>query len=98
MRCLGLSVEQSGNVVTALVGLLGAAIGAGASYFTTRQMIVSKYNTALHKKRIEAYIILWEKFQPLAQYAREKKVDKKDIKEVRDGLVEWYYKNGGIFL
>jgi hypothetical protein len=60
MRCLGLSVEQSGNVVTALVGLLGAAIGAAASYFTMRQIIVSKYNTAIHKKRIEAYVILWE--------------------------------------
>lgn len=83
---------MSGDVSSILIGLIGVAIGAAPSIITTRLTIVSKYNTALHEKRIEAYSNLWGIFR-LRLYGR---ID--DIKHTPRKMVWWYYNKGGIFL
>jgi hypothetical protein len=89
---------MSGDVSSILIGLGGVAIGAAASIITTRLTIVSKYNTALHEKRIEAYSNLLGIFYRLRLHGRERSVCIDDIKHTMEDLVRWYYNNGGIFL
>jgi hypothetical protein len=92
----------TGEVVVALVGLVGvlvtAVITALATAAKVKQDLEADYDLALRDERLAAYRELWRRLEPLAKYFRAEEVTYRRLRELGTELRSWYFHTGGIYL
>lgn len=86
-----------------ITGLVSGVISSALTYFGTRSKIRLEmrvdYDRSLHAKRLELYIQLWPKTQPLGRYAPYAPLTLNIVTKVSSDMGRWYFfEQGGIYL
>jgi hypothetical protein len=90
------------TLLSLLTGLISGAITAVVTYYATlskaRLDLTIEYDKELRQNRLVAYQALWKRLKPLARYSRERPVTYQIVKDTSEGMRDWYFDTGGIFL
>jgi len=86
------------TLVAIILALVTAVLAAGGTYWTTRRNLQVQYDADLRKLRIDAYQDLWARMMVLAKYGRPETLVRQGAVELGEGLKDWYFTVGGIFL
>jgi hypothetical protein len=77
---------------------VGALLSGVGTYAASRNKLRFDYDAHLREKRVEVYVDLWRRLEPLAKYARTSSFTDKEVAELASSLRIWYFQKGGIFL
>lgn len=89
------------TVVTAVAGVIVAAITGLLSYRSARWNLRRDLEVDLRRQRLEALKALWALSEPLAKYGRTgpaAAVTPASIEKLSGDLRHWYFAQGGMFL
>jgi hypothetical protein len=87
------------DVFAALIaGLFGLGVALLPFFLKYRKTLESEFDKDLRKLRIDAYMDLWKRLEPLAFYAPPGPVTYQTLTDLAASLRQWYYEVGGLFL